>query len=216
MTKIKQKILAGILSGAMILGGGIAVNSAYADPPAQQQEFDGKHKRPERPQMTEEQINQYSKELAEYYGVNQAEIATALKNHVHFEDIRMAAQLAKISGKSFSEVLAMKVDWHQVAEKLGVTREQMHEAMKNEHLEGLAQHSKLDKKTVESLLNENYDPHDITIAGIIASESGKNVKSVLAKRKLNNSWDDVAKEFGVDLKKVMKPDHERGDKDRRK
>ena len=210
MTKIKQKILAGILSGAMIFGSGVAINSAYAEPPAEeQQEFDNK---PERQQMNEEQLNDYAKKLAEYYGLDQSEIATALQNRVHFDDIRNAATLAKISGKSFSEVLAMKVDWRQVAEKLGVTREQVEEFMKNERFEGLVQNSKLDRKTVESLLNEHYDPRDITVAGIIANASGKNVKSILAKRKINNSWDDVAKEFGVDLQKLIRPNHERGNR----
>ena len=103
----------------------------------------------------------------------------------------------------------MKVDWYQVAEKLGVTREQVEEYARNERLAELAKHSKLDAKTVDSLLKEKYDPRDITVAGIIANASGKNVKSVLAKRKINNSWEDVAKEFNVDLKEIMKPKHER-------
>lgn len=203
---MKKKILAGILSGALILGGGFTINTAQAnEPPApeQQQEFQGKDKRPHRPQMTEEQLNNYAKDLAEYYGLNQDEIATALKNHVHFEDVKQAAILAKLSNKSFSEVLAMKVDWFQVAEKLGVTREQYEAFVKDEMLEGLAKHSKLDKKTVESLLKENYHPHDITIAGLIANASGKNVKDVFAKRTINNNWEDVAKAFGVDLKQLM-------------
>ena len=215
---IKKKILAGILSGAMIFGVGTSFNSVYAEPPApeqeQQQEFDGKGHRPNRPQMTEEQINEYAKEIADYYGLDQAEISTAIKNHVHFEDIRQAATLAKLSNKSFSEVLAMKVDWRQVAEKLGVSREQYEAFRKDEMLAGLAEHAKLDKKTVENLLNENYNPHDITIAGIIANASGKNVKAVFAKRTINNTWDDVAKSFGVDLHKLMKPDGDKhGDKD---
>lgn len=213
---IKKKILAGILSGALILGGGFAVNSAQANEPPAHAQQDFKGGRPERPQMTEEQINEYAQKLAEYYGLNKDEIATALKNHVHFEDIRQAATLAKISNKSFSEVLAMKVDWRQVAEKLGVTREQYEAFIKDEMLAGLAEHSKLDKATVESLLKENYNPHDITIAGLIANASGKNVKDVFAKRTINNNWEDVAKELGVDLQKIMpqKPgpghDHKRG------
>jgi len=209
---IKKKILAGLLSGALIFGSGLAINSAYANEspaPEQQQEFDGKNKRPHRPQMTEEKINEFAKEIADYYGLNQEEIATALKNHVHFEDVRQAATLAKLSNKSFSEVLAMKVDWQQVAEKLGVSREQYEAFKKDEMLAGLAEHAKLDKKIVQDLLNENYNPRDITIAGIIANASGKNVKAVFAKRKINNSWDDVAKEFGVDLSKVMKLDGDR-------
>ena len=217
MTNLKKKLLAGILSGAMIFTGGFAVNSAQAQPPAdEQQEIDGRGERPEfggrrheRPQMTEEQRTERIKEIAERLGVDQAEIEEAFKNHVRFEDIRSAAVLAKISGKSFSEVLAMKTDWQQVAEKLGVTREQVEEYARNERLEELAKHSKLDTKTVDSLLKEKYDPRDITVAGIIANASGKNIKSVLAKRKINNSWEDVAKEFNVDLKEIMKPKHER-------
>ena len=220
---IKKKILAGILSGAMIFGIGTSINTVYAAPATEteQQEDDFKGGRPHRPQMTEEQITQYAKDLAEYYGLNQNEIATALRNHVHFEDIRQAATLAKLSNKSFSEVLAMKVDWQQVAEKLGVTREQYEAFMKDEMLAGLAEHSKLDKKTVESLLKENYNPHDITIAGLIANASGKKVKDVFAKRTINNDWGDVAKSFGVDLKKILpqNPEHQNSEhrnKDKRK
>ena len=214
MTKIKQKVIAGILSGAMIFGGGLAINSAQArNHFSEHQNFQERH---ERHEMTDEQLNEFAQKISERYGVNQAEVLAALQNHNHFEDVRIAAKLSKLSGKSFSEVMAMKVDWKQVAEKLGLTHEQIEDSMKAEMLEGLAERSKLDQKTVESLLKDGYHPHDITCAGIIANESGKNVKSVFSKRKINNSWDDVAKEFGVDLKKVMKPDHERGDKDRRK
>lgn len=199
MTKITKKILAGILSGALLLTGGFAMSEAADSnrPPI----------RHERPQLSDEQIANSAKEIADYYGVNQAEVAAALKNNVHFGDIKTAATLAKISGKSFSEVLAMKCDWQQVAEKLGVTHEQFDSYMKTEMLNGLAQSSKLDKKTVEKLLKDNYDPRDIQIAGLIANESGKNVKTVLEKRKINNDWREVAKEFNVDLKKVFGEHH---------
>lgn len=205
MTDLKKKFIAGILSGAIIFTGGLAVNSAQAADKSfnQQQKFE-RHQRSGGFKMTDEQRSQRIKEFADYYGVNQAEVETALKNRVHFEDLRNAAVLAKLSGKSFSEVLAMKTDWRQVADKLGVKREQFEDYMKNEMLEGLAKFSKLDKKTVESLLKENYSPHDITFAGFIANQSGKNVKSVLAKRKINNTWEDVAKEFNVDLSKFKK------------
>ena len=96
----------------------------------------------------------------------------------------------------------MKTDWRQVAEKLGVKREQVETFMKSEMLEGLAKNSKLDAKTVESLLKEKYSPRDITIAGRIANSSGKNVKAVIAKKKINNNWEDVAKEFNVDFSKI--------------
>ena len=205
MTDLKKKFIAGILSGALIFTGGFAIHSAQAaDNSANQQQKFEKHQRGGNFKMTDEQRSQRIKEFADYYGVNQSEVEAALKNHVHFEDLKTAAVLSKLSGKSFSEVLAMKTDWRQVAEKLGVSREQFENYKKNEMLEGLAKFSKLDKKTVESLLKDNYSPHDITFAGLIANESGKNVKSILAKKKINNDWEDVAKEFNVDLSKFKK------------
>lgn len=211
--KLKKKILAGILSGAILLSGGIALNDAQAAhfngkgrPHFEQ--FDGQH---ERPQLTDEQILEFSQKIADYYGVDQSEVAAALSEDAHFGDIKHAATLAKLSGRSFSEVYAMKNDWHQVAEKLGVTREQFDAFMKDEMLGRLAQESKLDKNTVQKLLDDGYNPHDICAAGIIASESGKSVKNVLSKRKINNSWQDVAKEFNVDAKKLFGEHHHRPD-----
>lgn len=203
---IKNKVLAGILSGAIIFGGGIALNPVQAEPAATEQQEDWQQgPRHERREMSPEKLSEFAKKIADTYSVNQVEVEEALKNRVHFEDIKVAAMLAKLSGKSFSEVLEMKSDWWQVAEKLGVTREQMEAQMEAERLDDLVKRSKLDQKTVESLLKDKYDPYDITIAGIIASSSGKNVKTVLSKRKLNNTWEDVAKEFKVDLQKEMRP-----------
>ena len=208
MNTFKKKIIAGILSGAIIFTGGFLSSAQAAE------NFDGQQQRHERRQFSDEKISEFAKNIADNYGVSQAEVETALKNRTHFEDIKIAATLAKLSGKSFSEVLAMRTDWRQVAEKLGVTREQFEEHMKAEMLEGLAKRSKLDAKTVESLLKEKYNPHDITVAGLIANASGKNVKTVLSKRKINNNWEDIAKEFNVDLNKFKDSERGRGGFDR--
>ena len=122
----KKKLLVGLLSGAMILTGGFLAPVQAAENPDAQQQL----QRHERRQMTDEQINEFAKKFADAYGVEQAEVADALKNRIHFDDIKNAAVLAKLSGKSFSEVLAMKTDWRQVAEKLGVTREQVENLMR--------------------------------------------------------------------------------------
>ena len=194
---IKRKILTGILSGALLLTGA----QALANPPEM----------PDDDKFWEEEATAHvggrAKYISEKYGVDAAQVETALKDGVHIEDIKSAAVLAKLSGKSFSEVLAMKVDWAQVAEKLGVTREQLkafHEQERDEHFAKMAC---VEVKTFKSLLNDGYNPHDIMIAGKIAQASNKNIKSILDKRKINNSWDDVAKSFGVDLKNLMPHGH---------
>ena len=128
-----------------------------------------------------------------------------MRDGVHIGDIRQAAVLSKLSGKNFSDVLAMKVDWPQIADKLGVTREQFMEFFKQERDEHFAKMADTDVKTFKALLKDGYHPHDITIAGKIAKAAGKDIKSVLSKRKINNTWDDVAKSYGVDMKKIMPP-----------
>ncbi len=194
---IKKKILAGLLSGALLLTGA----QVLANPPEPPQEYDQ--------EQVAANVDNWAKNISEKYGVDAAQVKSAFKDGVYVEDIKNAAILSKLSGKSFSEVLTMKVDWFQVAEKLGVTREQLkafHEQERDEHF---AKRAGIDVKTWQSLIKDGYDPRDIMIAGKIAQASNKNIKSVLDKRKINNTWEDVAKSFGVDMKKIMPQPHER-------
>lgn len=198
---IKKKIIAGLLGGALILTGA----QALANPP----EFP-----PQESNWQEEDtanIDNWVKHISEKYGVDSAQVRKALDDGVFYEEIKHAAVLAKLSGKSFSEVMAMRVDWKQVAEKLGVTREQLEEFYEHERNEHFAKMACVDVKTLQSLINDGYDPRDIMIAGKIAQASGKNIKNVLDKRKINNSWEEVAQSFGVDIKEIMPhPEHMRG------
>ena len=194
MSNFRKKILAGLLGGALLFAG----SQAFAAPPEMPEDRDWQAEEAEH-------IGGWAKFISERYGVDTAQIEAALNDGVHIEDVRQAAILSKLSGKHFKDVLAMKVDWPQVAEKLGITRKQMHEFFKREHEEAFAKHAGIDVKTLQSLLKDGYDIRDIDIAAKIAKASGKDVKSVLGKRKINNTWGDVAKSFGVDLQKIMPP-----------
>ena len=188
----RKKLLVGLLSGAILLSG----SQALANPPEEQdawQEEEAEHS------------GGWTKYFSEKYGIDSAQIEKALSDGVPMKDIGQAAVLAKLSGKNFSDVLAMKVDWPQVAEKLGVTPEQVKKFFQQERDEHFAKRAGIDVKTLQALLKDGYHPLDIDIAGKIAKASGKDVKTVLGKRKINNTWDDVAKSFGVDLKKIMPP-----------
>ena len=192
---IKKKILAGLLGGALLLTGSQALANPSEMPEQNWQEEEITH------------VDNWTKYFSEKYGVDSAQVEAALNEGVHIKDIRHAAILAKLSGKSFSDVLSMKVDWFQVADKLGVTREQVQEFFQQERDEHFAAEAKTDVKTFKALLKDGYDPHDIMIGGRIANAANKNIKSVLEKRRINNTWDDVAKSFGVDMKKIIPPKH---------
>ena len=189
----KKKILTGLLSGVLLLSGSQAL-AAPSEMQADENEWQAEEAA---------HIGGWAKFFSEHYGVNSAQVEKALNDGVHIEDVRQAAVLSKLSGKNFSDVLAMKVDWFQIADKLGVTRKQMRDFFKQERDEAFAKRASIDVKTFQSLLKDGYNPHDITIAGRIAKAAGKDVKTVLGKRKINNTWNDVAKSFGVDMKKIM-------------
>ncbi|MBR0261798.1 MAG: hypothetical protein IJQ85_08410 [Selenomonadaceae bacterium] len=195
----KKKLLVGLLGGALILTGG-SVSAAPEIP-----EFDEAWQ-----EESATPVGGWTKYFSEKYGVDSAQLEKAFKDGFPMPDIRHAAVLSKLSGKSFSDVLAMKIDWPQVAEKLGVTDKQVKEYFKQEREEFFAKYAEIDVKTLKALLKDGYHPHDIAIAGRIAKASGKDVKSVLGKRKINNTWDDVAKSYGVDMKKIMPPGHAPG------
>lgn len=196
---IRKKIVAGLLGGALLMAGGqaLATPPEIPDDDKAWQTEDAAH------------IGDWAKYFSEKYGVDSAQIEQALNDGVHIEDVRHAAILSKLSGKSFADVLAMKVDWWQVADKLGVKHEQIKEFFKQEREESFAKHAGIDVKTLRGLLKDGYDMRDIGIAGKIAQASGKDIKSVLGKRKINNTWEDVAKSFGVDMKQIMPhpPEH---------
>ena len=206
MRNFKRKLIAGILSGALLFTGA----QTFATPDETNE--------PDKAWQEEAAENRggWAKYFSERYGIDSAQIEKALNDRVHIEDIKSAAVLSKLSGKNFSDVLAMKVDWPQVAEKLGVTREQVKNFREQERDEFFAKRTGLDANTFKGLLKEGYHPRDIDIAAKIAKASNKNVKSVLEKRKINNTWDDVAKSFGVDMKTIMPPPpgHHRGQRDK--
>lgn len=195
MRNFSKKIIAGLLGGALLFTG----VQTFAAPDSAPDKDAPRHMERTR------DISEWAKHFSEKYGVDTTQVEAAFNDGVHIEDIRTAAILAKLSGKSFSEVLAMKVDWPQVADKLGISREQVKKFFEQERDESFAERVGIDVNTLKSLMKDGYDPRDIDIAAKIAKASGKNVKTVLEKRKINNTWEDVAKSFGVDMKKIMPP-----------
>ena len=189
MKKITRQLLAGITIGAVVLTGGIAAVASAAD--------QGNAPRQGVRQMREVNREEFAAKVAEDFGVKKDEVMKAINNNTDIRDIGHAAMLAKLSGKSFSGVLAMKSDWRDVEKKLGISQEAIAKEQNHHRARRIAERGGLDSTVVEKLMSEGYAPMDIEIAGRIAKASGKDINTVLAARKINNKWSDVAKEFGL-------------------
>ena len=150
---------------------------------------------------------------AEMFGVDEAEVAAYLaENPRAFRDIFPCSMLAKTSGHSFAEVMAIyeeQGDWRAVGESLGVTREMIHETMGELMAARIADDkTNLTPDEARVLLREGYHPRDVRAAGILGKAANKNARDILAMKRINNGWDDVAKELGLDasvLREAFRP-----------
>ncbi|WP_295631512.1 Tat pathway signal sequence domain protein [uncultured Mitsuokella sp.] len=209
--KITQcKMIAGIVAGLVLTAGGFGVLSAQSQSQdgAQHRMF-AKGERPDG-QMPQMDASEAAKHIAETFGVDESQVKNAIENKKDFRNIGQAAMIAKVSGKSFDEVMALKTDdknWRDIGESLGVTREKVEEVRQSMTAQHLSQDGDIDESKALSLLKKGYEPRDIECAAALAKASDKDIQSVLDRKKINNRWGDVAKELGVDANVLPKKFH---------
>lgn len=209
----QRKMIAGIVAGLVLTAGGFGVLSAQSQSQdgAQHRMF-AKGERPDG-QMPQMDASEAAKHIAETFGVDESQVKNAIENKKDFRDIGQAAMIAKVSGKSFDEVMALKTDdknWRDIGESLGVTREKVEEVRQSMTAQHLSQDGDIDENKALSLLKKGYEPRDIDCAAALAKASGKDIQSVLDRKKINNRWGDVAKELGVDANVLPKKFHGHG------
>lgn len=195
----KRKFMAGLLAGAFIFGGATGMAAAA---PGDGEDPGQEAQRPSR--LTDADKEAIANDVARRYGVKAAEVREALDERKNFDDIYYGALLAKVSGKSFKEVLALKADWWEVEKKLGLTGEEIGKVYDDIMLRDLAERSSLSEVKTRRLLDANYHPRDIRIAGRLAKASGKDVQEVLDMKKINMRWRDIVAELGID-RGVLRP-----------
>ena len=201
----------GVLIGASLFGGVEAAEAhgGYNGPMEHRQEMQ-ERMGPGAWRMSDEDA---AKRAAEMFGVDEAEVAAYLaENPRAFRDVFPCSMLARTSGRSFAEVMAIyddQGDWRAVGESLGVTREMIHETMGELMANRLAdEKTNLTPEEARTLLREGYHPRDVRAAGILGKAANKSARDVLALKKINNGWDDVAKELGLDagvLREAFRP-----------
>ena len=212
MKRSTRKNMVGITLGVLIVGGSIGslahahepAGHTAAPPPAHGQ-MDSAHANV---QMSSEEI---AKHLSEMFNVSETEVKQAIDAKKDLFDVGQAAMFAKISGKSFNDVMAMRDSgktWEQIGDALNIMEDDVQRELDKIEIMHITMRGDVDGKTANVLYEEGYAPRDIDAAGIIAKASGKDVREVLERKTMKNSWKDVAKAFGVDpaLVKPERPD----------
>ena len=204
MTSIKKRFLAGIIAGAVLTTGAVGFYAAHAAerPSGAMMGQAGRH-------MQEFDSKKAAKHISEQFGVSESEALAALEDGRDMHDIGHAALLAKLSGKSFKDVLAMNPGWREVEKSLGITEDQIRSAMGEMMAKKIASDSGISADTVASLIKEGYHPRDIAVAGRLAKAAGKDVSEVLKMKTINKNWKDIAKDLGVD-ESLVRPERGQG------
>ena len=211
MNILSKRIAVGLLSGVVLLAGSTAAYTVQAaSQEGQQVSAVHNQKPPKPPKMDADKAAQH---LADTFGVSKDEVLSYVKsNGRDFRDAFHGAELAKLNGKSFNDVMALKTSdnkWSDVASSLGVTKEQMQTFKQQMMAQRLAKDGDVSESLAGQLLQQGYQPQDIHAAGVLAKASGKDVQSVLGMKKINNSWKDVAGSLKVDTS-ALKQDKKHG------
>ena len=144
--------------------------------------------------------DRFIKQAATELGVEQQTVKDFLAQGNGPRDLHMALIFSEASGKSLTTVLADKtaaVSWPDLEKKYSIDQNQIRQARENLMIRQIVKFSALDEQSVKNLLKAGYQPHDIAFAGRLANKTHTSVQAVLDKKKINNSWRDVAKEIGL-------------------
>jgi len=138
--------------------------------------------------------------IADIFGVDKEEVLTYHDRGVNFITLCRASFLAKAGGQSLQKVMANKSydnTWKDVAESLGITKEQRKATRQDIAATLLDKRLNIAKPTALGLMQLGYRARDIAVANELAKNTGKPITDVLSMRKINNTWRDVAESLGV-------------------
>lgn len=193
MNTLTKKRMLGLVAGGVLLAGAI---SPFVVQAAEQCNF-----RP--PAMGHQQMDpdRMAQHIADKFGVSKEEVLAYEKRGVHFKDLNHASLLAKASGKTLKDVMQIKTldnTWKDVAQSLGVTKEQIKAVHQDMAATNLESKLSIPKQTSLDLMQQGYRSHDIAAANELSKNTSKPISDILSMRKINNTWYDVAQSLGVD------------------
>lgn len=114
-------------------------------------------------------------------------------------DLHQASFIAYVAKVPIGDVLNAKTDknWIEVRESFGITKDQYAQARTNFMGANLAKNLAVNETTIKNLLADGYHPRDIAMAVTISKKTDKSISTVLAHKKINNTWENVATSLGL-------------------
>lgn len=194
MNLISKKSVIGLTLGAFVLAG-------VASPLAIQAADSQVYSQPAAGQHAKVDPDKIAQRISETFGVNKADVVKYQQQGTKTRDLFKASFLAKASGKSLSEVISLKTSsntWKDVANTLGVTKEQIKATRQDIASTRLETKLNIPKQVSLDLLQQGYHSRDIAVANALANNTGKQISDILSLKKINNTWHDVAQSLGVD------------------
>jgi len=199
MQFLTKKNLAITVVGILLLVGTLGVYIAQASPNDDHSAF-GQGPGPSFDQHHHGDPDKMAQKIADTFGVDKQIVLNYHNQGINFKDLSKAALLAKASGKPLKDVMAAKTydnTWKDVAGSLGVTKEKIAAVRQDIAAVKLEKQLGIAKQTSLQLLHQGYRSHDIAIASQLAKNTGKPISDILGMRKINNTWEDVAQNIGV-------------------
>lgn len=190
-----NKAILGLVAGAVILTGAVLPFTAqaatgYGLGPGDRPGFQQRHVDPDK----------MAQRMADTFGVSKEEVLKYQQQGARGKDLFRAAFLAKAGNISLQQVMAAKTydnSWRDVAKSLGITKEKIKAARMDIASSRLEQKLSIPKQTSLSLMEQGYRGRDIAVANSLSKNTGKPIGDILAMRKINNTWRDVAETLGV-------------------
>jgi hypothetical protein len=192
MKNLGKKSMIGLAAGAVFLAGSIIPLVAQAAASTTSQ----------RPGITQSQAspNKLAQDITDTFGVSKADVLQYHNQGYDFKELFRGSFLAKASGKSLKEVMSLKnsdTSWMSVAQTLGVNKEKMYVTHKDIEATQMEKTLSIPKKISASFMRQGYHAQDIANANILAKNTDKPISAILAMKKINNTWFDVAQSLGV-------------------
>jgi len=148
------------------------------------------------PKMTDEMATQAAAKL----GIDKQLLIDFQNKGNNIRDLHMAMVVADASQHTLTEVLTAKINgssWPDLCKSYNLDESKLHQIEQDHMAKKLATEISVKEDTIKLLLGNGYQPQDIVMASILADKSNKDIQSVLDLKKINNRWQDVAKNLNV-------------------